>query len=82
MRDEDCRSAAHNAAAHVHACKLPMDRVIALSSQLSDEKSWAEGTSEVCREISVIGYQRPAPSFSETAVNTSSICAAAVGLST
>lgn len=26
MRDKDGRSIAHNAAAHVHACKLPVDR--------------------------------------------------------
>jgi hypothetical protein len=32
--------------------------------------------------LGVIGYQRPAPSFSENAVNASSICAAAGGFST
>ncbi len=44
--------------------------------------SWAEGTFEVCVEISVIGYQRPAPSFSDNAVSAPSICSAAGGFST
>ena len=81
MRDEDGRSTAHNAAAHVHACKLPMDRGNRPSTP-GYENVAGPKTRSSCDEISVIGYQRPAPSFSDNAVSASSICSAAGGFST
>jgi hypothetical protein len=46
-----------------------------------NESSVGSLTEAILLKPKAIGYQRPAPSFSEKAVNASSICAAAGGFS-